>query len=60
MKKFLNIFLFSFICIIANAQPEVPENVIFCGKEINLTRFDRYERMDRELLAFTYMHSTSI
>lgn len=43
-----------------HAQPEVPQSVVFCGKEINLTRFDRYERMDRELLAFTYMHSTSI
>jgi hypothetical protein len=32
----------------------------FCGKVIDLTRMDRYERMDRELLAFTYMHSTSI
>ncbi len=40
--------------------PEVPKKVVFCGKEIDLTRFDRHERMDRELLAFTYMHSTSI
>lgn len=40
--------------------PPVPESVTFCGKHIDLTRFDRYERMDRELLAFTYMHSTSI
>ena len=39
---------------------EVPANVTFCGKNIDLTRYDRYERMDRELLAFTYMHSTSI
>lgn len=40
--------------------PQVPEKVTFCGKEIDLTRYDRYERMDRELLAFTFMHSTSI
>lgn len=39
---------------------EVPSSVTFCGKSIDLTRYDRYERMDRELLAFTYMHSTSI
>ena len=39
---------------------EVPASVIFCGKSIDLTRYDRYERMDRDLLAFTYMHSTSI
>ena len=25
-----------------------------------MTRFDRHERMDREMLAFTYMHSTSL
>ena len=40
--------------------PQVPESVTFCGKKIDLTRFDRHERMDRELLAFAYMHSTSI
>ena len=30
------------------------------AKTIDLSRFDRHERMDRELLAFTYMHSTSL
>lgn len=55
------ILIFLSTCIPSlHAQPEVPQSVLFCGKEINLTRFDRYERMDRELLAFTYMHSTSI
>ena len=39
---------------------DVPSSITFCGKNIDLTRYDRYERMDRELLAFTYMHSTSI
>lgn len=53
------IFLFHTILVWGN-QPTVPTSVIFCGKKIDLTRFDRYERMDRELLAFTYMHSTSI
>ena len=42
------------------SSPKVPESVMFCGKKIDLTRFDRHERMDRELLAFAYMHSTSI
>lgn len=42
------------------SSPKVPASVIFCGKKIDLTRFDRHERMDRELLAFAYMHSTSI
>lgn len=39
---------------------EVPRSVTFCGDTIDLTRFDRRERMDRELLAFSYMHSTTI
>lgn len=42
------------------STPDVPNTVTFCGKTIDLTRFDRHERMDRELLAFTYMHSTSL
>ena len=42
------------------SSPQVPESVMFCGKKIDLTRFDRHERMDRELLAFAYMHSTSV
>lgn len=39
---------------------EVPRIVVFCGDTIDLSRYDRHERMDRELLAFSYMHSTSI
>ena len=46
--------------VLSYSSPEVPTSVAFCGKTIDLTRFDRHERMDRELLAFTYMHSTSI
>lgn len=42
------------------SSPEVPNSIEFCGQVIDLTRFDRHERMDRELLAFTYMHSTSL
>ena len=42
------------------SSPEVPANIEFCGQVIDLSRFDRHERMDRELLAFTYMHSTSL
>lgn len=39
---------------------EVPKSISFCDTEIDLTRYDRRERMDRELMAFTYMHSTSL
>ena len=73
MNKYTRIFiLFAFLAINvpsslkAQALPtnfsthDVPSSITFCGKSIDLTRYDRYERMDRELLAFTYMHSTSI
>ena len=73
MNKYTKIFfLTAFLAISiptllhAQATPanysthDVPSSVTFCGKNIDLTRYDRYERMDRELLAFTYMHSTSI
>ena len=39
---------------------EVPRQITFCNEQIDLTRFDRRERMDRELLAMTYMHSNSL
>lgn len=39
--------------------PRVPEYVVFAGDTIRFDRDDMYERMDRELMAFTYMHSTS-
>lgn len=38
----------------------VPEQVVFDGKIIDLTRYDRRERMDRELSSFTFMHSTTM
>lgn len=31
------------------SSPEVPASIEFCGKTIDLSRFDRHERMDREL-----------
>ena len=37
-----------------------PDSLTFCGETIDLTRFDRREHIDREILAFTYMHSTSV
>lgn len=39
--------------------PAVPDYVVFAGDTVRLDRDDRYERMDRELMAFTYMHTTS-
>ena len=40
--------------------PRVPEKVVFAGQTVRFDREDLYERMDRELIAFTYMHSSSL
>jgi len=37
-----------------------PSSIRFCGKEIDLTRYQMYEGMDRELNSFTYYHSTTM
>lgn len=63
MKYILKLFTAGLVLlstITANAQPpKVPSSVKFAGETIDLSSEDRYERMDRELLTFTYMHSTS-
>ena len=41
-------------------SPTVSEQVTFDGETIDLRRYDRRERMDREMMAFTYMHSTTM
>lgn len=43
----------------AVVSPIVPSTVQFGGQQVDLTRYDRRERMDRELNAFTYMHSST-
>ena len=40
--------------------PRVPESVRFAGQTYRFDRPDLYERMDRELIAFTYAHTNSI
>ena len=39
--------------------PSVPEYVMFAGQKITFDRADLRERMDRELIAFTYSHNLS-
>ena len=39
--------------------PAVPEYVVFAGDTVRFDRDDLYERMDRELIAFTYSHTLS-
>lgn len=41
-------------------SPTVPSKANFGGREIDLTRYDLRERMDRELTSFTYLHSTTM
>lgn len=37
-------------------SPKLPTGIKFAGQDIDLTQQDRRERMDREILAFTYSH----
>lgn len=39
--------------------PSVPKMIVFAGDTIRFDRQDIYERMDRELIPFTYMHTNS-
>ena len=40
--------------------PSVPTSASYANEVIDLRRADRRERMDRELMAFSYMHSSSM
>jgi len=42
------------------ASPEIPSSTLFCGKVIDLTRYQMREGIDRELTSFTYLHSTTM
>lgn len=41
------------------APPRVPDFVVFAGDTVRLDRQDFRERLDRELISFTYMHTNS-
>ena len=40
--------------------PKVPAYVVFAGDTIRIDTPERIERMDRELLSFTNMHTNSV
>lgn len=42
------------------ASVDIPENMEFAGEPIIFDRYDKRERMDRELNSFTYFHSTTM
>ena len=41
-------------------SPKVPKYVVFAGDTVRFDRSDLYERMDREMIAFTYSHINSL
>ena len=42
------------------SSPEIPDEVMFCGEKIDLTRYNMHEGFDRELTSFIYFHSTTM
>lgn len=42
------------------ASITIPESIEFAGEGITFDRYDKRERMDRELNSFTYFHSTTL
>ena len=65
MKK---LFLFLLLAVSASAAgqgkraivpPPVPAYVVFCGDTVRFDTAEKYERMDRELMTFSYMHTTT-
>ena len=73
MRRFAVCFLLLLCCLCtAHSQsvysleqtpgtpPAVPKMIVFAGDTVRLTRPDIRERLDRELIAFTYSHSASL
>lgn len=56
----LNIPVSNHYTALAYSSPEIPSEMEFAGMTINLKRFDRREKLDKEVLAVTYMHSTTL
>ena len=61
MKRFFLIAAAVFLQVFSlHAQPpQVSASIRFAGQTVNFDRPDLYERMDRELITFTYMHTNS-
>ena len=72
MRKLSATFLLVFACVYSAMgqnyvkedlqfqSPKVPRYVFFAGDTVRFDRSDLYERMDRELIAFTYSHTNSL
>ena len=61
MKRYLLTALAALLTLTSlDAQPpRVPQSITFAGQTIRFDRPDMFERMDRELITFTYMHTNS-
>lgn len=42
------------------ANVDIPERMVFAGETYVFDRYDKHERLDRELNSFTYFHSTTL
>lgn len=42
------------------ANVDIPEKMMFAGETYVFDRYDKHERLDRELNSFTYFHSTTM
>lgn len=60
MKRLILVVFLVACSAAASAQPHVPSSYVFAGETVLFNTSERYERMDRELLAFTYSHQNSI
>lgn len=56
---FVHSFFFKLSAQVEYQVPQVPREMTFAGQVIWLDRADLRERMDRELIAFTYSHTNS-
>ena len=41
-------------------SPEIPQTIPFCGKIIDITRYNMREGFDREMSTFSYLHATTM
>lgn len=71
IKKVINCIVLGLLCVGVYAQdvfpneishprpPKVPNYMVFAGDTIRFENREYYERMDREIITFTYMHTNS-
>lgn len=74
MRKLVIVILALTVSLVSSAQgmyqppsdqmhpspPPVPSYALFAGDTIRFDTTEKYERMDRELMSFTFMHTTSM